>query len=144
MHEESGLTRNQFFFWLGQNAAPERPLFNELAVFVLDGPVDRLHFERAVLHVVNHTDALRTVVHDVKGMPEARVLDLTNYQTPYVDLSKEADPKGALDAWAQMHVESRIDLSKRCFELTLIKLSTARYAWALLQHHILFDATCRT
>ncbi|MEO5922625.1 MAG: amino acid adenylation domain-containing protein [Bryobacteraceae bacterium] len=137
----SGLTRNQFFIWLGQEASPGIPLFNELTVFVLESPIDRSLFSQAVQMVVNQTDALRTVVRQVDGLPRAEVLDHFPCTSSYIDLSVTDDPDSALDHWARGHVDSAVDISVHCFESTLLKLSEHRYAWALLLHHILSDAT---
>jgi amino acid adenylation domain-containing protein len=139
--EGTGLTRNQFFIWLGKEAAPELPLFNELTVFVLDGRIDRSCFDRAVQAVVDETDALRTIVRRVDGLPRAEVLGRLSSPSSYLDLSAEENPDDALDRWARRHVDSTIDLSRRSFESTLLKLSPRTFAWALLQHHILSDAT---
>ena len=144
MNEGTGLTRNQLFIWLGKEAAPELPLFNELTVFVLDGPIVKSYFDQAVQTVVDETDALRTIVRRVDGLPRAEVLDRLSCPTSYIDLSAEDNPEDALDGWARRHVDSPIDLSQRSFEPTLLKLSATGFAWALLQHHILSDATSMT
>jgi amino acid adenylation domain-containing protein len=140
IHEGTGLTRNQLFIWLGKEAAPDLPLFNELTVFVLDSPIVAPVFHRAVQAVVDQTDALRTVVQRVRGLPRAEVLDRLQCPESYVDLSAEDDPEAALDRWARRQVDSTIDLSRRPFESTLLKLSNTTFAWALLQHHMLSDA----
>ena len=102
------------------------------------------YFDRAVQTVVDETDALRTVVRRVDGLPRAEVLDRLSCPTSYVDVSGEDDPEDALDRWARRHVDSTIDLSRHSFRSTLLKLSPKRYAWALLQHHMLSDATSMT
>jgi amino acid adenylation domain-containing protein len=140
MHERTGLTKNQLFIWLAKEAAPDLPLLNELTLFLLDGPIVRACFDRAVQAVVDETDALRTVVRRMGGLPRAEVLDRLTCPASYVDLSAETDPEDALDRWARRHVDSKIDLSQRPFESTLLKLSATRFAWALLQHHLLSDA----
>ena len=119
MNYGSGLTRNQFFIWLGQEASPESPQFNELTVFIVEGTIDRRRFNQAVQSVVNETDALRTVIRRVKGLPQADVLDRLVCPTSYIDLSAETDPSDALDLWARAHVDSQIDLSLRSFDSTL-------------------------
>jgi len=140
----SGLTRNQFFIWLGQEASPGSPLFNELTVFILESSIDRSLFSQAVQMVVNETDAWRTVVRQVDGLPRAEVLDSFTCTSSYLDLSTTQAPDDELDRWARRHVDLPVDLSVHCFESTLLKLSEHRYAWALLQHHILSDATSMT
>lgn len=140
VHEQTGLTRSQFLMWLSQESAPEVPLFNELNVFVVDGAIDRGLFDRAVQEVVDGTEALRTIVRRVNGLPRAEVLDHITASPGFIDMSGEFEPQAALERWARLHADSTIDIATKSFEMTLIKLSDSQYAWALLQHHLITDA----
>src|SRR3954447_22538534 len=113
-----GLTRNQFLIWLGQEVSPELPVFNELTLVVLEGAIDRHRFDRALQLVVDETDAMRTVVRRVDGLPRAEVLDRLTYSSQLIDLSNEHEPDLSLDRWAHRQVDSMIDLSCRPFEST--------------------------
>src|SRR5690606_35692244 len=138
---DTGLTRNQFLMWLGQEAAPDQPLFNELTIFVLDGAIDPERFDRAFRSVLDEVDALRSRVRRVQGRPEVEIAPRLDYRCPLVDLSGEPDPDAALDRWARAEVDRVLDLSVRPFESTLLRLGPQRYAWGLLQHHLFSDAT---
>lgn len=139
--QEAGLTRNQFLIWLGQEVAPDKPIFNELSVFVLEGDVDVARFHEAFTHMLAEHDALRTTIRRVNGRPHAETHDELTFRSTLIDFSDRADAESALDAWALRHVDSAIDLTKRPFASTLIKLADGRYAWAMLMHQILMDAT---
>ena len=130
--------------WLGQQAAPGLPVFNELAVVVIDGHVDRGRFDRALQAVIDGTDALRLTVDDEvrpSAVPPART---AHYRSPLVDLSGEPDADAALEEWARDYADLMLDLSGRLFDSTLVRLSDDRWAWALLQHHLVTDATSLT
>ena len=137
-------TRNQVNIWLGQSAAPHLPVFNELTVFVIEGAVDPARFDRAVQTVIDETDALRMVVSDAGSSMTLGIRDELKYSSAVLDLSLTMDPDAALDSWARGHVDTVLDLSERLFESTLVTLSPDRSAWALLQHHLVSDATSMT
>lgn len=141
MSNDTNLTRNQYLMWLGQQAAPDKPIFNELIVFKIRGAIDKEHFDSAFQAVIDGTDALRSVIRVRGGAPIQEVLGSLKYSSEYIDLSGEEDPDATLDRWARAHVDSMCDLSRRAFESTLLRLSPDRFAWALLQHHIFSDAT---
>lgn len=141
LHAGTGLTRNQFLIWLGQQTTPDLPVLNELTVVLIDGAIERSVFDRAFQTVIDSTDALRTVIHPVGGLPRTEVLDPLAFSSEFIDMSDEPDARETLDAWARRQVDSMLDLSRRPFDSTLVKLSDAQYAWAILHHHILSDAT---
>ncbi len=139
--EEAGLTRNQFLIWLGQEVAPEKPVFNELSVFVLSGHVDVRRFHRAFAQMLAVSDALRTTIQTVDGRPRAQTHDDVSFESDVLDFSGHSDAEAGLETWALAHVDSALDLTVRPYASTLIKLADDRYAWALLVHQILTDAT---
>lgn len=141
LNRDSGLTRNQFLIWLGQEAAPDKPIFNEMSVFVIPGELDVERFHQAFQSMLDEVDALRTRVIREHGRPRAEILDHLRYESPLLDLSAEEDVEDALDAWALSRVDSAIDLAMRPFDSTLVRLASDRYAWVLLCHQILTDAT---
>ncbi|MCG2801553.1 MAG: AMP-binding protein, partial [Cellulomonas sp.] len=134
-------TRNQLNIWLGQAATPDLPVFNELTVFVIDGPIDRDVFDRALQVTIEGTDALRTVVELEGALPRLRVRERFVYRSAFVDLAGAPDPDAALDQWSRRHVDTVLDLSTQLFDSTLVRLSPDRYAWALLHHHVVSDGT---
>lgn len=139
MYDETGLTRNQLLIWLGQEATPDLPVFNEMVILVIGGSIERTLFDRALQAVIDASDALRTVVRRVDGLPRSEVLEQLRYTSTFLDMSGEDEPRRALDEWARRHADLLLDISHRAFESTLIKLSESEYAWSLLQHHIICD-----
>ena len=140
MLDGSGMTRNQALIWLGQEANPDLPVFNEMLVSVIDGVVRHDLFDRAVQAAIDATAALRTVFRRIDGAPVREVRRSMTHRTRLVDLSMAADPDAALSAWCSTHADLVLDLEERVFDSTLVKLGDERYAWAMLQHHIAADA----
>lgn len=138
---KTGLTRNQFLIWLGQETVPDRPIFNEQSVFIIHGELDVARFDEALQHVIDEADALRTTITRAHGRPSAQVHEHLTFQSEFIDLSGSTDVEGELDAWAVHNVDAPIDLTVRPFESTILRLAPNRYAWALLCHQILTDAT---
>lgn len=138
---KTGLTRNQFLIWLGQETVPDKPIFNEQSVFIIHGELDVARFDEALQHVIDEADALRTTITRAQGRPSAEVHEHLTFQSDFIDLSGSTDVEGELDAWAVHNVDSPIDLTVRPFESTILRLAPNRYAWALLCHQILTDAT---
>ena len=57
-----------------------------------------------------------------------------------MDLSADEEPQAKLDEWVSAHAALPIDLTRRCFETALLKLTDHRFVWYLVQHHINSDA----
>src|SRR5690606_5791212 len=131
---KTGLTRNQFLIWLGQETAPDKPIFNEQSVFIIHGELDVSRFDEAMQHVIDEADALRTTISRTHGRPSAEVHEHLNFQSDFIDLSGSTDVEAELDAWAVRNVDAPIDLTARPFESTVLRLAPDRYAWALLCH----------
>lgn len=138
---DCALTGNQLNIWLGQESAPELPLYNELTVFVIDGPLDRERFDRALQLVIDGTDALRLVVNRYLGQPHLGIRGQWSYRSASLNFSDTPHADRALADWARSYVDTVLDLSVQVFDSTLIELGPNRWAWALLQHHIASDAT---
>ena len=141
MYRLTNLTRNQFLIWTGHQVSSNLAIYNEVVAFAIEGAVDHRHFERAFRAVVQGTDSLRTVFHEVDGLPVSQVLDQLPYTPAYMDLSDKADPQATLDGWIAAQAVLPLDITSRCFNAALFKLADNRFIWYLLQHHINTDAT---
>ncbi len=140
MQGHADLTGNQTLLWSGQRIWPDQSIYNEVTVFVIEGRVDRAHFERAFQAAIDRTDLLRAVIEEVDGRPRLRVNDRCLYSPKYVDLSSEGEQDRALERFVRTNAGKIFDLSRAWFDTALIKLSEARYAWYLLLHHVFADA----
>lgn len=138
--ERSNLTHSQLMIWMGQQLEPQSPLYNMAWCFSFDGIVDANHFQRAFSRLVSCSDALRTVIEIVDGVPMQRVLDRFDYQIAVIDLRNENDSQRVLSDWMEVHNRQRFDLSLCCFESSLLLTGDGNSIWYLNQHHLTSDA----
>ncbi|MGE0127961.1 MAG: amino acid adenylation domain-containing protein [Blastocatellales bacterium] len=140
LYERSNLTKNQLLIWVGQQLQPELPLYNNSAyTFALSGEIDRAHFQKAFQALVNSSDALRTVIEEIDGIPQQRVIADFRYEMDYLDFSALPDSASALQTWARERCRIPFDFSKRLFDSALIKISEGQFVWYLNQHQIVTD-----
>lgn len=141
VYSKSNLTHLQLLYWVGQKMRPGSPLFNAILSFKIKGEVDESRFSSAFQNLLDRTDALRTVVREMEGIPQLFVLSEMNYRMEVLDLSDEEDPQGAYQEWAQKRAVIPFDLGARLFDCALVKLGEREYIWYLNQHHINADVT---
>jgi acyl carrier protein len=139
VYQRSNLTRNQLLIWTEQKLYPEVPLYNMAYAFHLDGEVDRGHFERAFRTLVNSSDALRTVLHEIDGIPQQHVLREVDYEIDFYDFSSLPDPGAASQTWLETRCKARLDLEKALFDCALAKISDRKFLWYLNVHHVVID-----
>jgi hypothetical protein len=135
----SNLTRNQLLIWTGQKLRPDAPIYNVTYTFTIATEIDPERFQKAFQTLVNSTDALRTVIEEVNGVPQQRVLPNLSYTVEYLDFSQCSDHQVRLQAWARERCQVSFDLAKRLFDSVLIKISDREFFWYLNQHHLICD-----
>lgn len=140
IYERSNLTRLQLLFWVGQRLRPEIPLFNAIQIFTIPTAIDLQRFRRAFDVLLEHSDALRTVLEEVDGVPQQRVVSGFSNPLDMLDFSDAADPELAFQSWLQQRRVAAINLRERAFDAALIKIAADRFVWYLNQHHIITDA----
>ncbi len=139
IYERANLTKNQLLVWLGQKLQPEVPLYNVAVTFEFSGKIDPLHFRKAFQTLVDSSDALRTVIEEIDGVPQQKVLDRLLYEMECLDFSAAADPEAALEEWVERRCRVRFDLRERLLDSALIKIAGDRFVWYWNQHHIVTD-----
>ena len=137
----SDLTPHQLLMWLAHELYPAVPLHNLATVFMLAAPIEVEHFRRAFQTLVDSSDALRTVIENVHGVPRQRVLESMRRPLAYVDVSTAPDPEAAADAWIRARARARIELAECPYDTALIRTGEARLAWFLHVHHAVFDGS---
>jgi thioesterase domain-containing protein/acyl carrier protein len=140
LYEQTNLTKLQMLYWVGQKLKPDVSLFTGTLAFTLLGPLDVARFCAAVTAVVNHSDALRTIIEEVGGIPQAHVLPQWFDEVIVVDVSAQPEPEQAAKAWITDRITRPFDLGKRLFETALLRLSPEKHIWLLHQHHLVTDA----
>ena len=146
--ERSNLTKRQLFMWMGHKLDPGRPSYNMMMAFTIEGPLNPAYFFDAFQALVDHTDALRTVIKDkdkdkdkeVDGVPQQRVQRYMFCELDYLDFSEMPEPETLLQRWLEQRRVIPFNLEERLFDSALIKMAPERFIWYLNLHHIIIDA----
>ena len=139
IYERSNLTRHQVLIWLGQKLQPEIPLYNLCVPFTIPVAINPEHFRRAFRALVDRTDALRTVVEEIDGVPQQSVLSNLTDCLETLDFSSFQNPGEALRSWIEERRRRPFRLNERLFDVALVKTATSEFTWYLNQHHIISD-----
>jgi hypothetical protein len=102
-----------------------------IQTFTFAGALDIEVFQGAFQAVVDHTDALRTVIEEVDGTPQQCVLPEQNYHVEFVDFSKAANPAAAYAQWLDTRRLTLFDLRARLFDSVLVTLAPEHFVWYL-------------
>ena len=135
----TNLTTSQFLMWVGQATRPDTPLYNMILSFEIEGELDVECFEAAFQALLDRSDALRTVIELKGGGPMQRVRPPEPFDLEVVDLTDEADPDAAMEAWVAERRTRSLDLDESLFDTALLRLDPTRHVWYLNQHHIITD-----
>lgn len=139
----SNLTNSQFQIWLGQKFNPDVPLYNMILTFTIAGSIQPEAFERAFRTLASKSDAMRTVIGEVDGVPQRRVLDSLPHDIEMLDWSSNPDPDALQLRWLDERRVFQFHLSERLVDTALIKLAEDRFVWYLNQHHLITDGVAK-
>ena len=129
LYTASNLTRSQFLIWIGQKLNPEAPLYNMALTFQIDGHVDVDAFRQAFQNVVDDSDAMRTVIDEIDGIPLQRVLPHLSYPVELLDFRHKTDPLAACNTWAEHRCQTIFKLNEHLFESILIRIADDKIFW---------------
>jgi natural product biosynthesis luciferase-like monooxygenase protein/amino acid adenylation domain-containing protein/non-ribosomal peptide synthase protein (TIGR01720 family) len=140
LEPRSNLTKYQLLLWAGQKLNPDEAIFVNLGLFLIAKEIVPAEMQRAFQAIIDASDTLRTVIDEVDGVPQQRVLPALAYELEFLDFSTAADPRARLDEWTRTRSRRPLDLTKRAFDSTLVKLAHAEFAWYVNIHHAVADA----
>ena len=130
----NSLTPAQELIWTSQRLHPDSPHQNMALLTRFESAIDADRFCAAVDAVVSASDALRTRIRTVDGVPH-----------PVVDVAPPAPCRHVrvdsadLDAWVDDRLHTPLDLSIAAYDSVLLELETG-WAWWMNAHHIVIDA----
>ncbi len=129
------LTPSQELIWTSQRLQPESPHQNMALITRFDAPIDPDRFLRAVDSVADRSDALRTTVREVDGVPHPGMAA----STPSPCTVQRID-ESLLDQWLQERIAQPIDIASAAYESVLLDHGSDRWSWFVNVHHIVIDA----
>jgi amino acid adenylation domain-containing protein len=134
----SNLTGRQFLIYAGQRLHPGLALYN--SVYAIKWPgMDPQRFKLAWQTLVDSCDALRTVVNEVDGVPQQRVVPPFATEVDCVRLPQDLEPERAIKDWISERLRRPLVLTQRVFDTALLCTGEHEYHWFLHIHHIVVD-----
>ena len=144
------LTIAQRGLWVGQKIAAANATLNIAEAIEISGPVDPVQFLRALRQVVREAETLRVQVIEEDGKPRqiVRPADGDAHENrpprdgdfPFIDVSAEADPRAAAEAWMRADLIGPVDLARDpLWVAALFKAADDRYFWYQRAHHVVYD-----
>ncbi len=103
----------QLGIWFAQAINPSSAAYNIGEYIEIDGPLVLPLFERALRQVVSEAETLRLRFSEQDGEPRQTVGPPPAWPFPIIDLSGEADPRAAAEAWMKADLARPVDLAGR-------------------------------
>lgn len=134
------LSAAQHGIWLGQQLAPDSPLYNAAECVEILGPVDPARFETALRRTVAEAEAMRLRIRCRGAGPVQHVDETNDWPLHHLDLSDEPDPWSAARRWMEQDLDRTVDLGRGpLFAQALMRAGPERYFWYQRIHHIAMD-----
>ncbi|MGK9167611.1 AMP-binding protein, partial [Inquilinus limosus] len=135
------LTAAQSEIWLAEALTPGTAQYIIAECLEILGPIDPILFETALRRVVAEAESLHVSFVD-NGAGPRQILDAAaDWPFPVIDLSREADPQAAAEAWMQADLARPVDLAHGpLFAYALLRAAPDRFYWYQRSHHIALDA----
>jgi enterobactin synthetase component F len=138
-HNSFPLTVAQRGLWMTQKITPGA-ILNIAEAVEICGPIKPEIFRRALHQVVAEAEQLRVCVVEENGKPRQVLRPVYPGDFPYVDMSRDADPRAAIQGWMMHEVTRQVDLRKDPLWVSaLLKASDDCYFWYQRAHHIVYD-----
>jgi pristinamycin I synthase 3 and 4 len=126
--------------WAAQMLHPDRPIYNVGEYLEIFGPVDRDLFESALRDVVANADALHLRIVDTGDGPRQFFAAQRAWELPFLDVSRQADPRAAAEAWMRDDMDRVVDVARGpLFGFALFRAADDRYYWYARYHHLCND-----
>ncbi|QEU88461.1 non-ribosomal peptide synthase/polyketide synthase [Streptomyces viridosporus] len=134
------LTSAQSGIWFAQQLDASNPIYNAGEYLEIHGPVDVSVFEAALRQVVAEAENLRVTFVETPDGPRQYVHPDPEWQLRVIDVSGEADPRAAAEAWMRADLARPQDPSVGpLFLFVLFRAAEDRWFWLHRYHHLLVD-----
>ena len=134
------LTTAQRGLWVGQKIGAADATLNIAEMLEICGPVQPELFMRALWQVTREAETLRVSVVEHQGRPRQIVRPAYHGEFPYVDVSRDANPRAAAEAWMMEELSRPVDLANDPLWVSaLFKAAEDRYYWYQRAHHVIYD-----
>ncbi|KAK9760760.1 hypothetical protein K7432_014869 [Basidiobolus ranarum] len=133
------LSAVQIEIWLAQQLNPESSIYNIAQFIEIPGIIIPTLFKEALSQVLMEAECMRLQFIEGENGVEQFIGPL-NWVLPLIDVSTDANPQEAAEAWMRNDYEQPINLHYGLkFRYALLKVEAHRYLWYQCIHHIIFD-----
>ncbi|MCG1042450.1 amino acid adenylation domain-containing protein [Mycetohabitans sp. B8] len=133
------LSTAQTEVWLAQQLHPDSPVYNLAQYTVIEGAIDPDAFKAALRQVIDEADTLRLQFIDSDDGLRQRI-GSPAWSVPVLDLTTEADPQAAAQAWMRADYQQPVNLMQGpLFCYALLKVAPAQWIWYQRTHAIIID-----
>ncbi len=134
------LSAAQRGIWFAQQINPSSSEYNIGEYIEIRGSIDPLLFERALRQVVAEAQTLRVQITVSAGEPKQLIGPPPAWSMPTIDVSAEADPRAAAEAWMRADLARPIEPTRGpLFGYALFKAAADQFFWYARYHHIVMD-----
>ena len=134
------LTTAQRGLWVNDKIGANGAIMNIAEAVDIRGPVEPALFRQALYRLVYEAEMMRANVVERDGKPQLVIRQVYGGQFPYFDMSGEADPRAAAEAWMHEEYSRNPDLEQDPLWVSvLFKLADDHYLWYQRAHHIVLD-----
>ena len=138
--QERQLSVAQSGIWLAQALDPASAAFNIAEYIDIRGPLRPDLFASALRQVVNESDALRLRISAHPEGAQQSIAAFSDWDLPFVDLSSDADPSAAADAWMRKDLMRPLQPNRdSLFLYALLRIGPERFFWYVRYHHLCMD-----
>jgi enterobactin synthetase component F len=138
-HSSFPLTIAQRGLWFSQKMRPGA-IMNIAEAVEICGAVRPKIFQQAFHQLVAEAEGLRVNVVEQDGKPRQILRSVYKGDFPFIDLSREVDPRAAIEAWMVDELTCPIDLANDPLWVSaLFKAADDRYFFYHRAHHIALD-----
>ncbi|MBV8845281.1 MAG: amino acid adenylation domain-containing protein [Bryobacterales bacterium] len=133
------LTTVQRGLWFSQKVRPSA-MMNIAEAVEIYGEIKPQIFQEALRQVAAEAEQLRVRVVEQDGKPRQILRPVYEGDFPYIDMSRQADPGAAVEAWMSDELRRPVDLAHDPLWVSaLLKAADGRYFWYHRAHHIVCD-----
>src|SRR5450755_3340560 len=126
--------------WLAQQMSPDSTDYQLGDYLEIDGPIDPVAFEAALRQAVAEAGCLHARFVEDAGVVWQIAEPASDWAFPVLDISGEADPPAAAEAWMRADLARPMDLERGpLFSSALLRLGPRRFFWYQSSHHIVMD-----
>ncbi|WP_116209721.1 non-ribosomal peptide synthetase [Streptomyces olivoreticuli] len=126
--------------WLAQQLAPTSLRYRIAEYLDIAGVIDAALFEKALRGAVEEAEFLRVRFFEEDGESRQVVEPRADWHFTVLDLSGEADPRAAAEAWMRAETERPMDLARdTLFSFALLQVGPQHFLWYQGYHHIVAD-----